>query len=683
MLILSRLKVVGVILMDISLKPHQVDEEKKKYHIEAASLEDKITLFEDYIHEFGEEITGKTVYKGFPIGRMLINIRSLITRGALKCDERSLERLNRYHLLDKKIDTIEEKIARLQKYCITNPFIWKNRIKILKEYEENSIYIPSLRDKYMKNYFKELGETPTILFKPLEEDGSSAIEIAMDELKKTLSDYEYIRIRKSKGKLDEKYWEQLKNAGVGGVFGEKEENLKLTTKEQQEIETLIAKTGIDKATLEQIIREFGSIDKFRELYISIMLDNKYWNSVRGETLKNLFGSLEKSKTFYEILKKLSNDHKIVTCFDIAKPNFILDGETSKLLYFASENEYAIGLFCNSSYLKKQEKNYLDNEEKILRDACETNGTKSLSKQAEEMHISRERVRQIKQKVFKKVREAMFKNINLYCISVEERRNFIKHFFDKYDIFIPNDPLELTEETRREFFSILGFEVSEIKDINDLSEIMVHKKYNISDKILISDLALPHKYVVALNQAKLYTVQDIIEIVESPNDLTRIYGIGQEGYQIIVKSLHDIGVKFDYEKTLELSGKKQLVIEELDIFNVDFSTRTINALTKYGYSNLIEIILDAENIEYLEDIPALGNKSIKELVHKVHELGFKFRWEENSDVDIDTLLENKIEALRLAYQELEKQQAEYQEIKDKIASKPRSIGEQKAEEKDYE
>ena len=184
--------------MSISLKKHNTGTYREttgkiaKLSTRMVSLEEKIQIFERF-SKTGEELLGNTKFEGHPIGQWAIQIRSILKRGDREkrlnnLTEEQLKRLENIGILERRIDsTIDEKIDAL--------IAWR------KKYPEIQI-VPDSRE-ILSQYVETKEEEQQIL----------------EEYEKIQKYYEYIRARKSQGKLDKEQISKCKEGDVEGVFG--------------------------------------------------------------------------------------------------------------------------------------------------------------------------------------------------------------------------------------------------------------------------------------------------------------------------------------------------------------------------------------------------------------------------------------------------------------------------------
>ena len=128
----------------------------KKYTGERFSTEYKIKIIEEYYEQSNQEINGKTIYKGYPIGIWAINIRSQIKNNKLNVTVEQEELLDKLGLLERKFEaTIDEKIQELIKWNKNYPDVIIGKDKTFENLKKYSKY-RNKREKILKEYEKML-----------------------------------------------------------------------------------------------------------------------------------------------------------------------------------------------------------------------------------------------------------------------------------------------------------------------------------------------------------------------------------------------------------------------------------------------------------------------------------------------------------------------------------------------
>jgi len=117
-------------------------------------LEEKIEIFKRF-SQTGEELTGQTIFEGYPIGQWATQMRSLIKnkRSELNASEEQMEQLIELGILDRKIDsTIDEKIDELvdwsTRYPKANVHFTNCPIDVLREYAQSEEELKMLQEQY-------------------------------------------------------------------------------------------------------------------------------------------------------------------------------------------------------------------------------------------------------------------------------------------------------------------------------------------------------------------------------------------------------------------------------------------------------------------------------------------------------------------------------------------------------
>lgn len=170
---------------------NDANENKKKVF----KLDDKIEIFERFI-QTGQQLTGKTIFEGYPVGQWAVQIRNNIRRlengkvsGKLPSKEK-LDRLEELGILERKIgSSIDEKIqameAWMKKYPLAKLCLTKVSFVVLEKYASSQEEFDNLKEEYQK----------------------------------MIKYYEYARVRNGYGKLTPQQFLKCKEANIGGVFG--------------------------------------------------------------------------------------------------------------------------------------------------------------------------------------------------------------------------------------------------------------------------------------------------------------------------------------------------------------------------------------------------------------------------------------------------------------------------------
>ena len=598
------------------LNEHGLLDRKKETLDESYVVE----LIKEYIADNKKPIDGSTVYKDLPIGKILIRIRHELLNGKGNYSDETIEFLKNNGLLERQKELIVDKIERLEKYCIANPKLWHMRKLLVREYEEiKKLYLQDSEDyseveKALLFIFASYKIEPTLIEYKNEDTDFFAIA-AMEELKKVIDDYEYIRIRKSRKKLEPEYALRLKKAGVGRVFGEKDD-----------IQELSQKSGIEIKLLNKINSEFGSIDEFREIYIELLINFKYWQrdlkKFKGLTeeetkyIESIFGSIEKYLVFKEIFNELANSGKIITSFDIRGGAFIASKKDSRLAYLL-DGEQTAGKILDRFSIDTLLANLLEREKERIEEL--TSDSKKVPRRimATKYNISIERVRQIEAEAMKKLLAADGSKAILAQITPERRREFIERYFIEKDIFITPESFILDHKLSVKLYDIIYNGLQEAKENNA----------NFS----INEIGLSEEAVAILREAEYVIIKDILDTFKNPQDIFKIRKMERKYYEEIIDKIHSLELSFESEKAPteaeeSQEDKKQFEYEEYSIGFLNLHPRIHAALIASEYYTIGDILSRFKKPEDMKVIKGLGSVGSIELVDKIHTIGMKFESE---------------------------------------------------------
>jgi len=312
-------------------------------------------------------------------------------------------------ILDDSRESITKKIDRLIDFVQNNSELWQ------------CTYCKSIDTAINESLGKNL-------------DANKRKEL-IDLLKMLNKDYEYIMVRKSKGKLSEKNIERLREAGVGRVFG--------NSNKQQEI---IEGYGMENKTFKYITKRYGSIEKFHMTYIDSLMK----------------GNNEKT-----IDKKLLGKNNLIKCFDLNAPDFIYRDNEGYLEFLEKllgekiiiiENKNVIFECVDEIIESLKEENA-----EIVKRYYGLDGFKKMSYQqiGELNGITRESVRQ---RIERSIKSIELLNVNVlmiqnyilnYGVNEEEVQKFLNEYFKKYSVFYTEQVRPIDEDAKEELTSLLS------------------------------------------------------------------------------------------------------------------------------------------------------------------------------------------------------------------------------------
>lgn len=608
------------------------------------TLDEKIQIFEKF-NQTDEELVGSTVFEGYPIGQWAIQIRNdlnRINKGKKSTDltKKQLEKLANLGILERRIDsTIDEKIDSL--------VAWR------KKYPRITI-VPIVPSETLCEY------TET------EEEQKQLIE----EYERILKYYEYVRARKSRGKLSEYQIKKCKDGNIGGVFG-KSNDIECQTDE------LVKKYDLNREAVDLIIKQYGSIDEFRKTYIDALI-NQNVDQV--------------------IDKKILENTTLIRGFDLSSPDWIQrDSRRRELAYDIFGREQ---LFVKYDGLEEDfiesilHKDFTQQEKQVLYMLYGLNGKKreTQAQIAQNIGKSRNRVFQIIAKATRKIRyydvQSDLKN-RICDIDFDLRKEIIEEYFKNFDIFVPEEPTTMDENIKIKLTNMLSEGIKKTKKRNEqvgiIERMSEEQKLHIlrarfGDSIGSSDISVVdpwHKIYTCFEGGNSIDIDEKLVEDEWHNHTSIYYRecLKSEYTQskiaeFMVKSFSDseltsVGKKEEIEELIAsnryLSEEnkeelKQLLYEriktaaenknfnkeeaknllEMTIEELDLSVRAYNRLHRAGIKNVIEL-MHMSNDDFRK-IKGLGLKCYDEIIEKMQSLGIEmedgcFKFAENEKEDL--------------------------------------------------
>lgn len=172
------------------------NNEPKRLTQKRIPFKQKIKLIEEFI-KTGEVLTGKTVYKGYPIGVWVIQIRSQIKKmgnGEKKSNiiiitqlEEEMEKLVSLGITERVLSTIDERINMLIE--------WKAKYPKLK-------FVPQPTEQTLREYAED-------------EDSYSFL---VSEYSKMRNAYLYVKQKNATGRLSSERFSRCKEGNISGKF---------------------------------------------------------------------------------------------------------------------------------------------------------------------------------------------------------------------------------------------------------------------------------------------------------------------------------------------------------------------------------------------------------------------------------------------------------------------------------
>lgn len=555
--------------IEINTDNNLLQNRTKSTNCDGLSVSKKIDLFERYLKEnSNESIHSNTIFEGYNIGRILIQLRYLMKNNLIKYNSEEFKRMENLGLLENTKETIYVKIKRLKQFCEKHPYAFSNIYRLRKDLNK--------KEKM--------------------------------EFEKVFKDYTYIRERKSRGKLPQKLEEELNNSQIGGVF------------KKEDIGELYEKYEIGDKEKRQIINEFGNMENLKKSYKKYMIklaNAKNYNEIHRIKIENKESAMENPKiplvrNFYLGSQSLEKQKALLNFISYMygekyATNIILGPEVDVILEkilreMLTDRERHIVEF----------KFGLKREEEIPKEV------RNMKQQSMYQIMCYQVVRKMRKKEIKDV----FFN-HLYKPSEE----FIRAYFSKRDVF-EKDSEQLSDEDKQELLNMIDVENENIGVIDeDTIEEMAIENINFSTQLLykamkyngvntvgdllekarskkdlltmayignkeaeeiieklselgitiyngvktrekigleIKNLNLSHRSYMVLARNEIHTVEQLVERIKSKDDLLQLRWIGETTANEIIEKLAENGItiyKDENEEAIKIALSKLRIQQE--------------------------------------------------------------------------------------------------------------------------
>lgn len=555
--------------IEINTDNNLLQNRTKSTNCDGLSVSKKIDLFERYLKEnSNESIHSNTIFEGYNIGRILIQLRYLMKNNLIKYNSEEFKRMENLGLLENTKETIYVKIKRLKQFCEKHPYAFSNIYRLRKDLNK--------KEKM--------------------------------EFEKVFKDYTYIRERKSRGKLPQKLEEELNNSQIGGVF------------KKEDIGELYEKYEIGDKEKRQIINEFGNMENLKKSYKKYMIklaNAKNYNEIHRIKIENKESAMENPKiplvrNFYLGSQSLEKQKALLNFISYMygekyATNIILGPEVDVILEkilreMLTDRERHIVEF----------KFGLKREEEIPKEV------RNMKQQSMYQIMCYQVVRKMRKKEIKDV----FLN-HLYKLSEE----FIRAYFSKRDVF-EKDSEQLSDGDKQELLNMIDVENENIGVIDeDTIEEMAIENINFSTQLLykamkyngintvgdllerarskkdlltmayignkeaeeiieklselgitiyngvktrekigleIKSLNLSHRSYMVLARNEIHTVEQLVERIKSKDDLLQLRWIGETTANEIIEKLAENGItiyKDENEEAIKIALSKLRIQQE--------------------------------------------------------------------------------------------------------------------------
>lgn len=497
--------------IEINTDNNLLQNRTRSTNCDGLSVSKKIDLFERYLKEnSNESIHSNTIFEGYNIGRILIQLRYLMKNNLIKYNSEELKRMENLGLLENTKETIYVKIKRLKQFCEKHPYAFSNIYRLRKDLNK--------KEKM--------------------------------EFEKVFKDYTYIRERKSRGKLPQKLEEELNNSQIGGVF------------KKEDIGELYEKYEIGDKEKRQIINEFGNMENLKKSYKKYMIklaNAKNYNEIHRIKIENKESAMENPKiplvrNFYLGSQSLEKQKALLNFISYMygekyATNIILGPEVDVILEkilreMLTDRERHIVEF----------KFGLKREEEIPKEV------RNMKQQSMYQIMCYQVVRKMRKKEIKDV----FLN-HLYKPSEE----FIRAYFSKRDVF-EKDSEQLSDGDKQELLNMIDVENENIGVIDeDTIEEMAIENINFSTQLLYKAMKYNGVNTVGDLLEKARSKKDLLTMAyignkEAEEIIEKLSELGITIYNG-VKTREKIGLEI---KSLNLSHRSYMVLARNEIHTVE-------------------------------------------------------------------------------------------------------------------
>lgn len=497
--------------IEINTDNNLLQNRTKSTNCDGLSVSEKIDLFERYLKEnSNESIHSNTIFEGYNIGRILIQLRYLMKNNLIKYNSEELKRMENLGLLENTKETIYDKIKRLKQFCEKHPYAFSNLYRLRENLNK--------KEKM--------------------------------EFEKVFKDYTYIRERKSRGKLPKKLEEELNNSQIGGVF------------KNEDIEEFYEEYEIGDKEKRQIINEFGNMEKLKKSYIKYMIklaNAKNYNEIHRIKIENRESAMENPKM------------PLVRNFYLGSQSLEKQKALLNFISYMYGEKYATNIILGPEVdviLEKILREMLtDRERHIVEFKFGLKREEEIPKEVRNMkqqNMYQIMCYQVVRKMRKKEIKDVFLN-HLYKPSEE----FIRAYFSKRDVF-EKDSEQLSDGDKQELLNMIDVENENIGVIDeDTIEEMAIENINFSTQLLYKAMKYNGVNTVGDLLEKARSKKDLLTMAyignkEAEEIIEKLSELGITIYNG-VKTREKIGLEI---KSLNLSHRSYMVLARNEIHTVE-------------------------------------------------------------------------------------------------------------------
>lgn len=497
--------------IEINTDNNLLQNRTKSTNCDGLSVSKKIDLFERYLKEnSNESIHSNTIFEGYNIGRILIQLRYLMKNNLIKYNSEEFKRMENLGLLENTKETIYVKIKRLKQFCEKHPYAFSNIYRLRKALNK--------KEKM--------------------------------EFEKVFKDYTYIRERKSRGKLPQKLEEELNNSQIWGVF------------KKDDIGELYEKYEIGDKEKRQIINEFGNMENLKKSYKKYMIklaNAKNYNEIHRIKIENKESAMENPKI------------PLVRNFYLGSQSLEKQKALLNFISYMYGEKYATNIILGPEVdviLEKILREILtDRERHIVEFKFGLKREEEIPKEVRNM--KQQSIYQIMcYQVVRKMRKKEIKDVffnHLYKPSEE----FIRAYFSKMDVF-EKDSEQLSDEDKQELLNMIDVENENIGVIDeDTIEEMAIENINFSTQLLYKAMKYNGVNTVGDLLEKARSKKDLLTMAyignkEAEEIIEKLSELGITIYNG-VKTREKIGLEI---KSLNLSHRSYMVLARNEIHTVE-------------------------------------------------------------------------------------------------------------------
>lgn len=278
-----------------------------------------------------------------------------------------------------------------------------------------------------------------------------------------------------------------------------------------------------------------------------------------------------------------------------------------------------------------------------------------------------------------IRSNIGETVNIRDIFWNNSEDVLKDVIENFNINFNTEEVEISKFSdyyisAKHLDNIISKSLIEVDMSKAIEEwLLKQDKCNETENNGIEKLNLDARSYNALGRAKINSISDLVALDEK--QLKRIRNLGKKSIDEIVDKVHELGYEFkkSEEKTNQEESENQ---EKTSIKKLNLSGRPYKALLR-NEVNYVEDLIELDE-ETLRNTRNIGKKSFDEIIENVHNLGYKFKWEEtdkeqeNSESELDIALVEYIQKLKNAYAKLNRTEKLCSELRKEVEQEQKQV-----------